>query len=119
MRRREFLGVLGGAAAAWPPAAHGQQGERMRRIGVLHGGSDADDPRSQPNAAAFLKALQRLGWTDGRNVTIDYRWPRGDADKARQYAAELVACARRRGYAIHGTAEVVTLVAQYLAAAFD
>jgi putative ABC transport system substrate-binding protein len=96
MRRREFITLLGGAAAAWPLAVRAQQAERVRRIGVLQGGSDrdrADDPRSQPNTAAFLQALQQLGWTDGRNVKIDYRWPAGDADKARKYAAELVALA--------------------------
>ncbi|MGA7025482.1 MAG: ABC transporter substrate-binding protein [Pseudolabrys sp.] len=63
----------------------------MRRIAVLPGGADTD--RSQPNIAAFLQALQQLGWTDGRNVKIDYRWPAGDADKARKYATELVALA--------------------------
>ena len=93
MRRREFISLLGGAAAAWPLAAHAQQLERVRRIAVLQGGGDRDDPRSQPNTAAFLQALQQLGWTDGRNVRIDYRWPAGDADKARKYAAELVALA--------------------------
>ncbi len=92
MRRREFIGLLSGAAA-WPLAARAQQPERIRRIAVLHGGSDRDDPRSQRNTAAFLQALQQLGWTDGRNVRIDYRWPAGDADKARKYAAELVALA--------------------------
>jgi putative ABC transport system substrate-binding protein len=92
MRRRQFLGVLG-AVATWPVAARAQQGERMRRIGVLQGASDTDDPRLQPNTAAFLQALQQLGWTDGRNVKIDYRWPSGDADKARKHAAELVALA--------------------------
>ena len=91
MRRREFITLLGGAAAAWPVAARAQ--ERVRRIAVLQGGGDRDDPRSQPNTAAFLQALQQLGWTDGRNVRIDYRWPAGDADKARKYAAELVALA--------------------------
>ena len=93
MRRREFLGALGGAAAAWPLVARAQQPEPVRRIGVLQGGGDADDPRSQASTAAFLQALQQLGWTDGRNVRIDYRWPAGDADKARKYAAELVALA--------------------------
>jgi putative ABC transport system substrate-binding protein len=96
MRRREFITLLGGAAATWPLSARAQQAERVRRIGVLQGGSDrdrADDPRSQPNTAAFLQALQQLGWTDGRNVKIDYRWPTGDVDKARKYAAELVALA--------------------------
>jgi putative tryptophan/tyrosine transport system substrate-binding protein len=91
MKRREFIALLGGAAAAWPVAARAQ--ERVRRIAVLQGGGDRDDPRSQPNTAAFLQALQQLGWTDGRNVRIDYRWPAGDADKARKYAAELVALA--------------------------
>ena len=92
MKRREFMSLFGGAAA-WPLAARAQQGERMRRIAVLLGGSDRDDPRSQRNMAAFLKGLQQSGWTDGRNVRIDYRWPAGDADKARKYAAELVALA--------------------------
>jgi len=92
MKRREFITLLGGAAA-WPLAARAQQGERMRRIAVLLGGSDRDDPRSQRNMAAFLKGLQQSGWTDGRNVRIDYRWPAGDAEKARKYAAELVALA--------------------------
>ena len=93
MRRREFITLLGGAAATWPLIARAQQGERVRRIGVLQGGSDKDDPRSQPNIAAFRQALQQLGWTDGRNVKIDYRWPAGDAEKTRKYAAELVALA--------------------------
>ena len=92
MRRREFVTLIGGAAL-WPLTAQGQQPERMRRIGVLPGGGDTDDPRSQPNISAFLQALQQLGWADGRNVKIDYRWPAGDADKARKYAAELVALA--------------------------
>ena len=93
MKRREFIALLGGAAAAWPLAARAQQPERMRRIAVLQGAGDRDDQRSQRNTAAFLQALQQLGWTDGRNVRIDYRWPAGDADKARKYAAELVAFA--------------------------
>src|SRR6478735_6609618 len=91
--RREFITLLGGAAVAWPLAARAQQADQMRRIAVLQGGGDRDDPRSQRNTAAFLQALQQLGWTDGRNVRIDYRWPAGDADKARKYAAELVALA--------------------------
>jgi ABC-type uncharacterized transport system substrate-binding protein len=92
MRRREFITLLGGAVAAWPLAARAQQ-QAMRRIAVLQGGSDRDDPRARPSVDAFLQALQQLGWTDGRNVKIDYRWPAGDADKARKYAAELVALA--------------------------
>jgi len=93
MRRREFITILGGAVAGWPLVARAQQPERIRRIGVLPGGRDTDDPRSQPNIAAFLQALQQLGWIDGRNVKIEYRWPRADADKTRKYAAELVALA--------------------------
>ena len=93
MRRRDFIALLGGAAATWPLIARAQQGESVRRIGVLQGGNDADDPRSQPNITAFVQTLQQLGWTDGRNVKIDYRWPAGDADKTRKYAAELVALA--------------------------
>jgi putative ABC transport system substrate-binding protein len=93
MKRREFITLLGGAAATWPLPARAQQSEQKRRIGVLQGGADMDDPRSQLNITAFLQALQQLGWTDGRNVKIDYRWPAGDADKARKYAAELVALA--------------------------
>ena len=76
MRRREFITLLGGAAAAWPLAARAQQGERMRRIGVLMHAA-ADDPEGQARIAAFLQGLQQLGWTDGRNVRIDYRWARG------------------------------------------
>jgi putative ABC transport system substrate-binding protein len=93
MRRREFITILGGAAATWPLPARAQHSEQMRRIGVLQGGGDTDDPRSQPNITAFLQTLQQLGWADGRNVKIDYRWPAADADKTRKYAAELVALA--------------------------
>jgi putative tryptophan/tyrosine transport system substrate-binding protein len=92
MQRRKFITLLGGVAAAWPLAVRAQ-GEQVRRIAVLQGGGDRDDARTQLNADAFLQALQQLGWTDGRNVKIDYRWPAGDADKARKYAAELVALA--------------------------
>jgi putative ABC transport system substrate-binding protein len=92
MKRRAFITLLGGAAV-WPVAARTQQGERMRRIGVLQGGVERDDPRAQTTISAFVQALQQLGWIDGRNVKIDYRWPAGDADKARKYAVELVALA--------------------------
>jgi putative tryptophan/tyrosine transport system substrate-binding protein len=86
---REFITLLGGAAAAWPLAARAQQGERMRRIGVLMN-TAADDPEGKVRNAAFERELQELGWTDGRNVRIDYRWGAGDADRIRRYAAELV-----------------------------
>ena len=68
IKRREFITLLGGAAAAWPLGGQAQQGERMRRIGVLHAQA-ADDPDRQASVAAFVQALQQLGWTDGRNVS--------------------------------------------------
>ena len=92
IRRREFIAALGGMAATWPLAARAQQGERMRRIGVLMALA-ADDPTGQARLIAFVQALQELGWTDGRNVRIDTRWAAGDADRFRRYAAELVALA--------------------------
>ncbi|MGA8947931.1 MAG: ABC transporter substrate-binding protein, partial [Pseudolabrys sp.] len=73
--------------------ARAQQGEQMRRIGVLTSGAAADDPDGQVRSAAFVRGLQQLGWTDGRNIRIDYRWGAGDADNMRKYAAELVALA--------------------------
>ena len=72
MKRRDFITLFGGATA-WPLAARAQQGERMRRIGVLMGIA-ADDPAGQVRLAAFLQGLQQLGWTEGRNVRIDIRW---------------------------------------------
>jgi putative ABC transport system substrate-binding protein len=89
MRRRQFISLLGGATIAWPLAARAQQGERMRRIGVLLPAA-ADDGVYQSRMAAFLRGLQQLGWVDGANVRIDTRWAAGDADR-RKYAGELVA----------------------------
>jgi ABC-type uncharacterized transport system substrate-binding protein len=88
MKRREFITLLGGAAA-WPLAARAQQGERVRRIGVLMSLA-ADDKQGQARLAAFLQGLQELGWTDGRNVRIDVRWGTGDAGRNRRHALELV-----------------------------
>jgi len=90
--RRELLAALGGAAAAWPLAARAQQGERMRRIGVLMNLA-ADDPEASARVTALAQGLQQLGWTVGRNVRMDYRWGAVDADRGRRYAAELVALA--------------------------
>jgi putative tryptophan/tyrosine transport system substrate-binding protein len=89
--RREFITLLGGAAA-WPLAARAQQGERVRRIGVLLGFA-ADNTDGRARLAAFLQSLQQLGWTEGRNMRIDIRWGGGDAERHRRYAAELVALA--------------------------
>jgi len=91
VRRRDFITLLGGAAA-WPLAAGAEQGERIRRIGVLMP-SAADDPEFQARITAFLQGLAQLGWLDGRNVRIDSRWGVADADRIRKYAAELVALA--------------------------
>jgi putative ABC transport system substrate-binding protein len=91
MRRREFIGLVGGAAA-WPLVARAQQGERIRRVGLLTGLAQ-DDPEAQARIKAFQQRLQKLGWTEGRNVHIDYRWTAGDVGRARTYAAELVALA--------------------------
>jgi putative ABC transport system substrate-binding protein len=90
--RRDFIGLLGGAAAAWPLAARAQQPGGMRRIGVLMP-SAADDPEYQARITAFLRELAQLGWIDGRNVRINTRWGVADADRIRKYAAELVALA--------------------------
>jgi putative tryptophan/tyrosine transport system substrate-binding protein len=90
MRRRDFIAVFGGAAVTWPFGAGAQQGERMRRIGVLLNLA-ADDPESQRRMTAFVQGLQQLGWTDGRNVRIDTRSGAADPDRIPRYAAELIA----------------------------
>jgi putative tryptophan/tyrosine transport system substrate-binding protein len=89
MRRRDFITLIGGAAAAWPFAARAQHPERMRRIGGLMS-TPADDKEGQARINAFVQGLRELGWIDGRNVRIDTRWAAGDADRGRQYATELV-----------------------------
>jgi putative ABC transport system substrate-binding protein len=92
MRRREFITLLGGAAVAWPLAARAQQGERVRRIGVLMTLA-ADDPEAQARHTAFAQGLQQWGWLVGRNVQIDIRWGATTRDRAHRYATELVALA--------------------------
>ena len=92
MKRREFIAGLG-SAAAWPLMARAQQpGGRMRRIGVLNP-LGADDPLEQASMTQFVQSLQRLGWTDGRNVAIDIRSSSPDIDRLRAFVAELVALA--------------------------
>jgi putative ABC transport system substrate-binding protein len=92
MMRRAFITLLGGAAAAWPLAARAQQGERMRRIGVLMPAA-ANDPEFQARMRAFQQRLEESGWSIGRNIQLDMRWTTPDAAKIRQQAAELVALA--------------------------
>jgi len=94
IRRREFITLLGGAAATWPLAARAQQPERMRRIAVLTStGVDADDADLRARFGAFQQALHELGWTEGRNVQIEYRFASGDPDRVRRLVAELIALA--------------------------
>src|SRR5262249_37325843 len=88
MKRREFITLLGGAAAAWPLAARGQQ-ERTRRIGVMMTSADTDS-EAQTWMAAFKEGLQRLGWVQNRNIRIDARWGASDYDRLRSYAAEVL-----------------------------
>src|SRR5215472_14219498 len=89
MKRREFITLLGGAAA-WPIAAGAQQAEGVRRIGLLMAFAESD-PEGQTFAAAFREGLQKLGWTEGRNIRIDSRWAAGDAEAMQRLAKELVA----------------------------
>jgi hypothetical protein len=91
MKRREFTTLLGGAAA-WPLAARAQQGERMRRIGVLLPAAP-DDAEFQSWVGAFLQGLAQSGWITGRNIRVEIRWTKFDAEDTRKYAAELVALA--------------------------
>jgi putative tryptophan/tyrosine transport system substrate-binding protein len=88
IRRREFMILLGAAAAAWPLAAGAQQPDRVRRVGVLMG--IADDFEGQARIAVFRQALQALGWSEGRNIQFIYRWSGGDVAHARQFAKELL-----------------------------
>ena len=90
MKRREFITLLGGAAAAWPPVARAQQPGGMRRIGVLMGSAE-NDSEAQAWVAAFREALQKLGWTEGRNIRIDTRWASADVEAMQRFARELVA----------------------------
>src|SRR5215831_5713090 len=89
MRRRDFIKVVAGSAAAWPLAARAQQGEQMRRIGEL--GSAGIETDQQASVAIFKEVLHQLGWIDGRNVRVEVRWARGDPAEARRSAEELVA----------------------------
>jgi putative ABC transport system substrate-binding protein len=89
MRRRDFIKVIGGAAATWPVAAWAQQAERMRRIGVMMGYAETD-PAAQAQVAALRHGLQKLGWEEARNIRIDARFPGGDAGAVRTILTKLM-----------------------------
>jgi putative ABC transport system substrate-binding protein len=89
MKRRDFIALLGSAAALWPLAAHAQQPERSARIGVLMGIGE-NDPEARPRVEALEQGFQELGWVKGRNLHLDYRWTAGDPDRARSLAKEIV-----------------------------
>jgi putative ABC transport system substrate-binding protein len=108
MKRRDFITLLGGAAA-WPVAALGQQGERLRRIGVLMAATP-DDPEYQSRIRAFQQGLAALGWVDGRNVRIDARWAGTNADDIRKHAVELTAFAPDAIVGGSGTTTVAPLL---------
>src|SRR6266436_2958312 len=109
LKRRDFISLLGGAAAAWPLVARAQQPERVPRIGVLMA-SAADDSENQARMAAFLQGLAQLGWTDGRNIRIDTRWATTNPDDLRRHATELVALAPDVLVAASGTTTVAPLL---------
>lgn len=92
MQRREFVSLIGSVVATWPLAALAQQGEQMRRIGVLMNRSESD-PEGQARVATFRQAFEQLGWKEGRNIRIDVRWGEDKPDLERKCAAELVALA--------------------------
>ena len=91
MRRRDFIKVLAGTGVAWPVVVRAQQSDGMRRIGVLIGGPATDDPEMQARTDALTQALHQLGWIEGHNLQIDYRSSAGNEERARKFAAELVA----------------------------
>jgi len=109
MRRRQFIGLVSGAAIAWPLAVRAQRAEVARRIGVLLNAT-ADDTEYQVRFGAFLQGLQQAGWTIGRNVRIDTRWATTNADDIRRHAAELAALAPDVILAATGTATVAPLL---------
>src|SRR4029077_9561862 len=96
MRRRDFIKVIAGSAAAWPLAARAQQREQMRRVTVLLGGLEFYDASGQAEVAAFEGGLKELGWTPGRNVDLDYHWPGAQTARVRAVDDERGAACRRR-----------------------
>jgi putative ABC transport system substrate-binding protein len=105
MRRREFVQLAATTGMTWPLAGHAQQPERVRRVGVLMGFSE-NDPFSQRSVSAFAQALRSLGWVEGKNIVIDYRFAAGDPTLYNTYAAELVGLAPDAILASPGTSVV-------------
>src|SRR5437667_304373 len=89
LRRREFIALLGGAAVAWPLAARAQQDQRVRHIGVLMGDFPENNPEARAVIAAFREGLQKLGWTEGRNIRIDTRWAASDIEAMQRFAKDV------------------------------
>jgi hypothetical protein len=96
MRRRDFIKAIAGSAAAWPLTVRAQQGDRMRRLGIIIGAA-AEESETKARITAFLQELKHLGWDEGRNIRIEMRATAGNAGAARKYAAELVAFAPDEG----------------------
>ena len=90
MRRRDFIKVIAGSAVGWPHAARAQRPDAMRKIGMIMGFPESD-PQARPRVNAFLAALQELGWNDGGNIKMEYRWAAGEENRIRAAAADLVA----------------------------
>jgi len=89
LKRRDLISLLGGAAVAWPLTGRAQHSQQLRRIAISMGWNESDR-EAQSNLAAFVQELQQLGWTDSRNIQIDYRWTNGDVNRMRTFAKELV-----------------------------
>jgi len=92
MRRRKFIEIIAGSVAAWPLSVYAQQAGSMRRVGFLNSLAESD-PEARKEATAFRQVLQQLGWTEGQNFQIEYRWGAGDGDRIRKNAAEMAALA--------------------------
>jgi putative tryptophan/tyrosine transport system substrate-binding protein len=110
MRRREFITLLGGAAAMWPLPLSAQQADRMRRVGVLMSLAESD-PQAQARVAAFREGLEKLGWTEDRNTRIDARWATADVESTQRFANELVALQPDLIFS-HNTPTTATLLQQ-------
>ena len=112
MRRREFIALLSGVAIAWPLDARGEQPKGMRRIGMIVPYPE-NDPQSKARIAAFRTAFQQLGWQEGRNITIDYRWDASNIERIRAHAAELVSVSENLDVIVANSTPVVNALLQH------